>query len=433
MRERLDEIRAAEFGGIASRLARSDLDDAFDEESRLGTPRAANRVDRRGVGVDSVDLGVDGGNVVLAGEKDRIEIGRHHRPEGRGIGAQIGDRVDAQAEHLAIGVERQFGVRDVVAAVRVGEEGFRALRRPLHRPIDLLGRPGADRLLIVDEDLRAEAAADVGRDDAQLVLGRDPLECREHQTGDMWVLARRVQRRDIGARIVFAERGARLHGVGNDAVVDEVELGDMRRFGESGVRRRLVADMPVVDGVVWREIVHLRLAGIGRACRLGRGGQHAIVDDDCLRRVLGLQIAVRDDDGDGIADIERLAVRQSGKRAHLHRRAVLGMDRPAADMRADLVGGRVRAGEDRDDAWRTSGGLEIKAVDRRMRVRRAHKIGVGLPRTIDVVGIVTLAGDETNVFLALDGCANAGRVHTTLPIVAVMVVRRRAPSGRSGA
>ena len=76
------------------------------------------------------------------------------------------------AGDLAVVVERHFGMGDMIAAVRVGQERFRAVAGPFHRPADLLRRPEADHLLGIDEDLRAEAAADVGRDHAQLVLGR---------------------------------------------------------------------------------------------------------------------------------------------------------------------------------------------------------------------------------------------------------------------
>jgi len=39
----------------------------------------------------------------------------------------------------------------------------------------------------------------------------------------------------------------------------------------------------------------------------------------------------------------------------------------------------------------------------------AQQIGVGLARTIDVVGIVTLAGQEAEIFLAADGGTDAAR------------------------
>ena len=68
----------------------------------------------------------------------------------------------------------------------------------------------------------------------------------------MRVLAGRVERVLAGRAVEIADRGARLHGVGNEAVVDEVELGDMRRLGEGGIDRRLVADMPVVAEIAGR-------------------------------------------------------------------------------------------------------------------------------------------------------------------------------------
>ena len=102
-------------------------------------------------------------------------------------------------------------------------------------------------------------------------------------------------------------------------------------------------------------------------------------------------------------------------RARLHRRAVLRGDRHATDQAADLVGGDILAGEDRHDAGGGVGLPDVDRVDRRMRVRRTQEIGVSLARTVDVVDVFALAGDETNVFLALDGSAEAGRAHVFLP------------------
>ena len=124
---------------------------------------------------------------------------------------------------VAVGVHRQLGVGDVVAAVGVGEEALAALGGPLHRPADPLRRQQADALLGVDEDLGAEAAADVRRDDAQLVLGRDADERRDHQARDVRVLAGGVEREAVGAAVVLADRGARLDRVRHQAVVDQLD------------------------------------------------------------------------------------------------------------------------------------------------------------------------------------------------------------------
>ncbi len=263
---------------------RRHFDQTLDDESRLRTAGAAIGVDRRRRGVDRVDLGVDRRDVVLARQQRGVEIGRHRRGEGRQIGAHVRDRVSPDAGDLAVRVERQFGVGHVVAAVRVGEERLRALGCPFHRPVDLLGRPGADGLLGVDEDLGAEAAADVRSDDAKLVLGRETDEGRKHEAGDMRVLAGRVERDRVRARIVVADRRARLHGVRDQAVVDEIELRHVRRGREGRVGRGLVAEMPVVDGVVRRGVMDCRLAGLRRLGRIDHRGQFRVMHVDHSRR-----------------------------------------------------------------------------------------------------------------------------------------------------
>ncbi len=199
----------------------------------------------------------------------------------------------------------------MVAAMRVAEESFSALRRPFHRPADPLGRPDADRLLGVDEDLGAEAAADIGRDHAQFVLGRDADEGGEHQPGHMRVLAGGEERVVVLALVVDADRRARLHRVGGEAVVDEVDLHDLLRQLEGRVRRRLVAEMPLIDRVVRRDLVNRRF-GLGGDPGVDDCGQHAIVDDDGLGRVLGLGVGLGHDAGDMVTDIAHLACASAG-------------------------------------------------------------------------------------------------------------------------
>jgi hypothetical protein len=87
------------------------------------------------------------------------------------------------------------------------------------------------------------------------------------------------------------------------------------------------------------------------------------------------------------------------------------MDHPATDQPANFIRGNVVAGVDRDDARRVLRRGRIDLVDRCVRMRRAQKMRLSLARTIDVVDVAALAGDEAVVFLALDGGANAGRTH----------------------
>ena len=190
IRERLDEILLAQVGGIHAELARADFDQTFDDVSRFRAAGAAIGVDRHGVGIDGVDLAIDVRDRVLTRQQGGIEEGRHRRREGRHIGAEIGGGVHLQAGDLAVAVERHLRLGDVIAAVGVGDETFRTLAGPLHRPVELARRPQTNDLLRIDEDLRAEAAADVGRDDAQLVLGRHADEGGDDEARDVRVLRR---------------------------------------------------------------------------------------------------------------------------------------------------------------------------------------------------------------------------------------------------
>ncbi len=249
---------------IDALLARADFDQTLDHEGRLRPPGAAIGVDRHGVGVDRIDLAIDRRNVVLARQQRGIEIGRHRRRERRHIGAEIGDGLDLERGDLAVVAERHLGVGDVIAAVRVGEKRFRAVAGPFHRTADVPRGPQAHDFLGIDENLRAEAAADVGRNDAQLVLGRHADEGRDDEPRDVRVLRGVPEREILRAGVVFADGDARLHRVGHQAIVDDVEPRDVLCRLDRRIHRLGVAEMPLVDRVLRRDLVDRRL----RSCAL---------------------------------------------------------------------------------------------------------------------------------------------------------------------
>ena len=107
--------------------------------------------------------------------------------------------------------------------------------------------------------------------------------------------------------------------------------------------------------------------------------------------------------------------RQQRVRAHLHGRAVLGLDQPAADQVAQPVGLDVLAGEHGQHAGHGLGRGLVDAADPRMGVRAAHEVGVGLAVLVDVVGVAALAGDEALVLLADDRGADALLSHRSAP------------------
>ena len=193
-RRRRHEIDAPDLIGAHAKLARRGIDQTFQKIRRLGPPGAAIGADRHGVGADALDVDVD--------RPDRIEAGhqvgrarRHEAAERRQVSADIGEDRNAQAEEAAFVVERQLGACDVVAALIVGDETFRAVLLPFHRPRNLAARPHHERVLGIDEGLHAKAAADIGRDQAQLVLRYFEHELGERVAHEMRALRRGVERR----------------------------------------------------------------------------------------------------------------------------------------------------------------------------------------------------------------------------------------------
>ena len=198
---------------------RGEIDKALDDVGRLGTPSPAICVDRRRIREHAVHLGMDRRNAIHARQQRPVQVGGHAGREEREIRAEIRDRAHAEAEHVAVGIERELGVSHVIASLRVGEETLTTCRRPLHRASDLLRRPREYAFLGIDEDLGAEAAADIGRDDAELVLGNAEDERAHDEPMDVRILRRDPQRQVIRALIIARQRRARLHGDGGEALV----------------------------------------------------------------------------------------------------------------------------------------------------------------------------------------------------------------------
>ena len=93
-----------------------------------------------------------------------------------------------------------------------------------------------------------------------LCSGAMPLKADSTSRADMRILAGGVKREAALSAVILADGRARLHGIGNQPIVDEVDLGDVLGLRERRIHRRLVAQVPVVDSVVRRLGVHLRLA-----------------------------------------------------------------------------------------------------------------------------------------------------------------------------
>src|SRR3954463_8736707 len=118
--------------------------------------------------------------------------------------------------------------------------------------------------------------------------------------------------------------------------------------------------------------------------------------------------------GARVASVVRCAVRKRRMRRHLHLRAILGRDHPAANEVPDLVARKRFAGEDGKHARHFGRGGTVDRLDTGMGMGRAKEIGVALARTIHVVGVVTLARNEALVLFAAHRRTDSGCAHGSL-------------------
>lgn len=293
-------------------------------------------------------------------------------------------------------------MRDMVAAMRISQEGLGAIRGPFHRLLQFARGPDADGFFGIVKDLGAEAAADIGRYHADLVFGQAEYESAKDQPDDMRVLRGRVDRGVVGAWVVFTDGAARLHRVWRQPVVYQVDLGDMRCLGEGGLSRSLVAEVPVVAEITGRIGMHLRCVGFQRGHHVDDRRQHLIVDIDGLRGIAGFTEAARNHHCDLIADMAHMLDGDDVVARRLVWLALLVLDGPAADQAADLVGCHILAGIDRDYARHLAGGVGIDRLDFRESVWGAEEVCVKLAGAVDVVGVMALTRNEAEIFLATD-------------------------------
>ena len=91
------------------------------------------------------------------------------------------------------------------------------------------------------------------------------------------------------------------------------------------------------------------------------------------------------------------------------------MDHPAADQTTHFVGGQIVPRQNCQDTFAGAGGRQIDFFDRGMGMGRAQKGRIGLTGAIDVVGILPLAGNKAEVFLAPDRRSDSSCRHGLCP------------------
>ena len=192
-------------------------------------------------------------------------------------------------------IQREFGLDDTVAAVDLGEEILRAVGAPLHRAPERACCEQQGRMFRIGVATRPETAADIGANDAQLVLGH-AKHFRELPAHRVSILRRAIQR-EAPVRELRSQR-ARLQRIGDHALVDDLHPDRVRGRRECGVARGGIAhaversDVAVFGDERFRP-VHRCIGACGRGqVRIRR--QRVPVDFDELGRVARLVAGLGD-------------------------------------------------------------------------------------------------------------------------------------------
>ena len=404
-----DEVLQPELGRVQVEAPGEHVDHPLDEVRRLGHPeRAAVRDPARGlVGVHPVHRHVGGRDVVGPGA-DVEEAGRELRRVRAGVeGAVVRGDVALEARDPAVAGRRDLARHVVVA----GEGGRDEVLDAVLDPLD--GDPGDDRgddrahVPRIDPDLVAEAAADVGRHDADVVLGDAGDE-----GGDGAHRVRGLERAPHGELAVHLVHGrdaaaglerAGVHALVGDrllrhhlGLVDRPprRLGVARLPGEDVVR---VAARPVRALGLVRDVLpeDRGVVGEGRE-RVDEGGKRLVLDLDELDRV-GRDVAVlRDHEGDLLPLEEDLAVRE-------HRLHVAREGRHVVEVE----GLQVLRGQHRGDPGERLRGLRVDGLDAGVAVGGADEVAEEHARHLDVVHVVALALGEAGILHPLSFTAEA--------------------------
>ncbi|CAB4899311.1 unannotated protein [freshwater metagenome] len=283
-----DEAAASHLDRVDARLGGEQLDHALDCRRGLGTTRTPERADRCGVREDRLRRVLDLREVVAA----RCHGARHHghqRTEVRRVAAAVLHHVQLVGEQRAVAGAAERCVLDLSAAVREGHHVLGARLDPAHRPVQVDGQPSDHDLFGVRALLSAEPAADVGHDDAHLLVGQS------ESRGDAGAgVVRTLRARPLGEALAVPHGRARTGLDGRDrhaGVLEACRDGDITTVEELWVGRG-------------RDLVHDVGAGIreeqrrvgGRVFEVDHRGQGLVADQDELGRVCALRPRVGDDD-----------------------------------------------------------------------------------------------------------------------------------------
>lgn len=323
-----------------------------------------------------------------------------------GVGADVGQRVDAQREDLAVGIERELSMRGHIAPVRGRQEFLAAVGHPFHRALQHMRAVRDGDVFRVGAGLHAEAAADIADHHAHLLLrqadgvAHRAAHARRH-------LGAHADAEAARAFLDVGQHHARLDRERHHTLVDDVERHHVHRLREGGGRGVYAAVARLRGDVAGRLVEDL-----GRArCRRGREVDHhrqfLVVHEHGLGCVARLLDRVGHHRHHRLTHEAHAFVRQHAPRRRHARPAVRALEAGGAGHRLDACCRQIGTAHDADDAGHLERGRCVDRDDARMRVRRAHEDQVREPGGLHVVRVAAGAGQEGLVFQPADGLAAA--------------------------
>ena len=406
-----DEVLAAQLDLVHAESFGRDFDQPLHGVVDLGTARAAIGLGRHGVRKHRPRPQGGGGDVIGAGDEARALA---QRREGHGAGAHIAEIVGAEAQKLSILVHGQRHFRAQIAALIIAEESLRAGGGVAHGAAQFAGGPEHEAEFHEDAVARAEVAAHVIGEHAQ-IGGLDAQHMGELGLLAHGAAAARVKRVAASRLVEIRHRRARLQRYAGDAGDVEVIFHDVPGLGEGCGGRLFVAEEGLHADIVGQFIPDRDGAGAGGLAAVGDEGQDLVVDLQGLGGVLRLRLRLRHHHGDGLAHMAGAVGGQQHVRADEDIASAAGRGELHVEfgLGQGIVGDGLQPIVDeilsRKHAEHAGHGKHAVLVDRknsRMGMGRARHGGIGLPIKAEIIGETALAGDQASILLAADGLAD---------------------------